>query len=642
MRCLCSLVTLSTVLSQVEAASRGNRAPPKFIRRSPVGYTNSTTPDWNSTSTTSTTTTTIVPTPLPTISPDTITSWTSSSPAIVTTSLNAGIYTNTSSIPIYTNISTDSPTCAGSVTYFGSVPPTVYLTVTEGFTVTVTASNVSVTEAPTLITPLPACQATIMPLVGSVFPEASYASATFAASYEPGRTGSFAPDIATANPDVTGPPQPPAFSATQVSSAYSSVDYTSTVIVTKKTPVPVVVPSTGPPDVNFQSHSPTPAPPPTPATVAPIPAPSNGGASNNGGNSGGNNAGSNTGGGSNSNNNGGGNASPGGGGNAPSPADSKPSPSTKNAITPFPPLTNTAGAAAGTLIVTTSTQKGIGNIIASIINSPFATPGPTGRPTFTPITTTIDNVRVVVSQSSVIIGTQTVAIPTTSSTTVQANGATFVVRPSVIVAPTGTITISPVQQNNVVTAPPATTTFTTSVGDLTFTIGPTVAIISGTTYRIGQNAPATTITVQGTKVSLGSGGVGLPRTTIAPDSGSGSPFVVYTAEGLTLSVDESEAVISGTTYRIGSNAPQVKTTIASESVSFGPGGIGLKSTTITPTAAPHTTEGSSRSTATSTSVTEASATQSATVDSLATSQPRPFFASIVWQFMGVILGLLVV
>merc|ERR1711939_612596 len=254
-----------------------------------------------------------------------------------------------------------------------------------------------------------------------------------------------------------------------------------------------------------------------------------------------------------------------------------------------------------------------------IINSPFATPGPTGRPTFTPITTTIDNVRVVVSQSSVIIGTQTVAIPTTSSTTVQANGATFVVRPSVIVAPTGTITISPVQQNNVVTAPPATTTFTTSVGDLTFTIGPTVAIISGTTYRIGQNAPATTITVQGTKVSLGSGGVGLPRTTIAPDSGSGSPFVVYTAEGLTLSVDESEAVISGTTYRIGS-----------------------KSTTITPTAAPHTTEGSSRSTATSTSVTEASATQSATVDSLATSQPRPFFASIVWQFMGVILGLLVV
>jgi hypothetical protein len=185
----------------------------------------------------------------------------------------------------------------------------------------------------------------------------------------------------------------------------------------------------------------------------------------------------------------------------------------------------------------------------------------------------------------------------------------------------------------VVTAPAATTAFTTAVGDLTFTIGPTVAIISGTTYRIGQNAPGTTITVQGTKVSLGSGGVGLPSTTIAPDAGSGSPFVVYTAEGLTLSVDESEAVISGTTYEIGSNAPQVKTTIASESVSFGPGGVGLKSTTITPTAAPPTTGNSSMSTAMSTSGATASATQSATVDSSATSQPLPLFASVIWQLM---------
>ncbi|KAK5338550.1 hypothetical protein LTR98_004950 [Exophiala xenobiotica] len=516
--------------------------------------------------------------------------------------------------------------------------------VTEGFTVTVTASNVSVTEAPTLITPLPACQATVMPLVGSVFPEASYASATFAASYVPGpdQSGSFAPEIATAQP----PPGSPKFSATLASSAYSSVDYTSTVIVTKKTPVPVVVPSTGAPDVNFQSHSPTPAPPPLPATVASISAPpnggTNGGGSNPGGGNGGNNGGSNTGGGSNSNNNGGGNASPAGGGNAPSPADSKPSPSTKIAITAFPPLSNTAGTGAGTLIVTTSTQRGIGNIIASIINSPFATPAPSARATFTPITTTIDNVRVVVSQSSVVIGTQTVAIPTTSSTTVQANGATFTVRPSVIIAPTATITISPVQQNNVVTASAATTTFTTAVGDLTFTIGPTVAIISGTTYRIGQNAPGTTITVQGTKVSLGSGGVGLPSTTIAPDAGSGSPFVVYTAEGLTLSVDKSEAVISGTTYQIGSNAPQVTTTIASESVSFGPGGVGLKSTTITPTAAPPTTGNSSKSTATLTSGATVSPTQSATVDSSAPSQPRPLFASIIWQLMSIVLGLLVV
>jgi hypothetical protein len=303
-----------------------------------------------------------------------------------------------------------------------------------------------------------------------------------------------------------------------------------------------------------------------------------------------------------------------------------------------------SGPDVATLVGTTSTKLGIGNIIASILNSPFATPAPTLREPGIPVplTTTVDNVRVVVSSSSVVIGSQTIAIPTAAPTTVQANGATFTVRPSEIVAPVGTITISRVHQNNAATTPVPVqpTTFVTAVGDLTFTVGPTVAILSATTYRIGPDAPATTVTVHGTKVSIGAGGVGLPSTTIAPAAVATSPFVVYTAAGLTFSVDESEAVVVGTTYQIGSEAPQVMTTISGESISFGPGGIGLDSTTIAPTApSSQTTETKAPSTTASTSNIAASATQSVTqLGSGAAALNLPLSKFVGWHLVAVMLG----
>ena len=121
---------------------------------------------------------------------------------------------------------------------------------------------------------------------------------------------------------------------------------------------------------------------------------------------------------------------------------------------------------------------------------------------------------------------------------------------------------------------------------LTFSVNPTEAIISGTTYPIGSGATisATTIVVNGRTVSLGPNGVGLPTTTIpAPNQPGGVQESVVTAEGLTFSVNPTEAIISGATYPIGSGATMSTTIVVNgQTMSIGPGGVGLPTSTIVP------------------------------------------------------------
>ncbi|KIW63997.1 hypothetical protein PV04_08957 [Phialophora macrospora] len=493
-----------------------------------------------------------------------------------------GVFTNYSTY-IDLNATTPSATCTGSVTYYGSVPPTVYVTVTEGFDVTVTASNVSVTDTPMLITPLPACSATIMPMDESFVPLLTPVASTntnpkvplVATATNPLNSAAPLPAPPNATPAFApAPPNSPFESAAPAASSavYSSVDYTSTVVVTKKTPVTVVVPPTTSLDINFNFPSQNPT------------SPNNGGnndgsGGNNGGSSGGSNGGQSGNGGSNGNS-----GSGGGGGGAGNTAS--PSPDAFASI-------NTSGTAGESLVVNTGTPttRGLGNIIASIINSPFVPASPITRappPAAAPLTTSVGSLPVVVLPSnSVAIGGQTFAIPNLAPTTVQVSGVLFTLEPSQIVAPSATITLVQAQRQQLVTPVP-TGTITTTVGDLTLTVGPTAAIISGTTYRIGPGAPATTVIVDGTSVSVGAGGVGLPSTTVAPGGVTGTPFVVYTTEGLTFSVGSSVAIVDGTTYRVGTNAPEVTTTLGPDhvTVSFGPDGVGLTSTTLAPGGSP--------------------------------------------------------
>lgn len=117
-----------------------------------------------------------------------------------------------------------------------------------------------------------------------------------------------------------------------------------------------------------------------------------------------------------------------------------------------------------------------------------------------------------------------------------------------------------------------------TAGDLTFSVGATDAVISGTTYAIGSGAPLQTVVLGSQTIKIGSAGVMLPSTTIAPEQ---TPLAV-TADGLTFSVDSSEAVINGTTYAVGIGAVAKTIVEGSITMMLGTDGIALPSTTIRP------------------------------------------------------------
>ena len=133
-------------------------------------------------------------------------------------------------------------------------------------------------------------------------------------------------------------------------------------------------------------------------------------------------------------------------------------------------------------------------------------------------------------------------------------------------------------EGTTVNLPAIQTAMRVTAGGLTFSVGATDAVISGTTYSIGNGAPLQTVIVGSQTIKMGSGGVMLPSTTIAPEQ---TPVAV-TAEGLTFSMDSTEAVFNGTTYAIGKGA--VAKTIVEGSVTMilGTDGVASPLTTIKP------------------------------------------------------------
>ena len=139
---------------------------------------------------------------------------------------------------------------------------------------------------------------------------------------------------------------------------------------------------------------------------------------------------------------------------------------------------------------------------------------------------------------------------TKSSTTLVIGSQTLVLGPSGIMQTAAT---------------PSTITF----NGLTITMGATQAMISGTTYPLGDTKSSTTLVIGGQTLVLGPSGISAEAT-----------LSQVTADGLTFSMDATEAVVSGTTYTVGPGAPPTTLVIGSETVSLGPGGVGLASTTI--------------------------------------------------------------
>ncbi|RMZ87266.1 hypothetical protein DV736_g5509, partial [Chaetothyriales sp. CBS 134916] len=495
----------------------------------------------------------------------------------ISTSLSTSSTTlSPESPPFDTTPSAPEPSCSGSVTYIGSVYPTIYVTVTEGYEVTITASDASYTASETLITPLPACQSTIVPnnststgietsqdrTTGSFLPiPTSSAQGNQTSSLAPvgGRPHPLpVPEVGTLS-DGFPPLSTVPFGETLTfgpSPAYSSAPYTSTVTVTKKTPVLNDGPSSFGP-VPIFTRPPSQYSDQAPTTTTPNSQPSNPGDSTP----------------SHQPNN---------------PGDGEPShqPNSPGDGTPGHQPNNPGDNSLSRSSISDEAADG---------NRPATSPaGPstvTAGPSATPSSPTIrvNNVPVSVGASSVIVGTQAIAIPTTGAATVRVGSQLFTIEQSLLLASGTTVALAPLQQvPESSAAPPAKITAAPGV---IITVQGTTAIIAGTTYRIGSGAAQTTISVSGQRIQLGPSGVVLATTTIPANYGTQeSGLVVESYDGLTFSVGATAAIIAGTTYAIGSGAPITHTTIHGQSVSFGPGGVGVEGkTTFKPTTVVTTT-----------------------------------------------------
>ena len=485
---------------------------------------------------------------------------------------------------------TPAPTCDSStVTYQGSVPPTVYVTVTEGYTTTVTA-NSSYTSSDIYVTPLSACASTVVPL-GSLQPLATIAvtipvsggsgaagTATFTspalgfasssslaggghpnANSDPGApteasTPAPGPSVNPHNPGLpapesAGPGGAAGLSTVIYSTIYASApSYTSTVTITKKTPAPVTVLPTSPPP-NFE---------PSVAISTPDNTHVNTGGANNP------TSGSNP---------------------SPKPVNSAAPHSPAPVPSPQPAAPQPAASAPAPALITLKPAPATeapspGNIIASLIGAPNVAPAPIVVPT----ATIGKSLAVAVLPSTVAIGTQFVPIPAESSeTVVTENGVAYTVRPSEIVGPSTTLSIGSLHAHEQLASVTAAPQIVTAAPGVLVTVGASTAVVQGTTYRFGAGIPATTLTLSsGQKITINSFGVAMPSTTIAAASITHAPMVTETAGGLTFSMDGSQVVISGTTFRIGSGAHPLTTEFGGHTVSIGPGGVGFKSTTVKP------------------------------------------------------------
>ncbi|KAI9867440.1 MAG: hypothetical protein M1813_008998 [Trichoglossum hirsutum] len=175
---------------------------------------------------------------------------------------------------------------------------------------------------------------------------------------------------------------------------------------------------------------------------------------------------------------------------------------------------------------------------------------------------------------AVIDGTTFTVGPGATPTTKVVNGQTISLGPggiglaSTTIVPSGLVTRM---------APDAALTPITA-GGITFSEGPSIVVIDGTTFTIPGATPTTKV-VNGQTISIGPHGIGFATTTIPPPIGSLSTM---TAGGVTFSGSSSVIVIDGTAFTIGPGATPTMKVVNGQTISLGPNGIGFATTTMPP------------------------------------------------------------
>jgi hypothetical protein len=203
------------------------------------------------------------------------------------------------------------------------------------------------------------------------------------------------------------------------------------------------------------------------------------------------------------------------------------------------------------------------------INIPGTAAGGVFRESPTP--TIISGVPVQIGQSVAVISGTTYSIgPGAPQTTIVVNGQTISVGPSGL----------GFAQTTVAPAGPLPTNVVIVEGEVFSAIGPSVAVIGGSTITYGGSIPATTDVFNGASITLGPTGIQFDSSTLG---GTKNPTNTQLgiAGGLSITeIGSTIAVISGMTFTVGPGAIPTSTVINGHTISVGPSGLGLKGTTL--------------------------------------------------------------
>ena len=124
----------------------------------------------------------------------------------------------------------------------------------------------------------------------------------------------------------------------------------------------------------------------------------------------------------------------------------------------------------------------------------------------------------------------------------------------------------------------------TTRGDITFSVAPSEIVVKDKTYSVASNKAPVTTAIDGQRLTIGPKGIHIEGTTV--NLPAIKTLMRVTAAGVALLVGATDAVISGTTYAIGSGAPFQTVVLGSQTIGIGSAGIEFQSTTIAPEQTP--------------------------------------------------------
>lgn len=138
-------------------------------------------------------------------------------------------------------------------------------------------------------------------------------------------------------------------------------------------------------------------------------------------------------------------------------------------------------------------------------------------------------------------------------------------------------------------APFALPTSVVTVGGVTIRESGTIARVGDRTFTIGPKATKVTATVNGQIITIGPSGVSIDTTTI-PAPSNPSATVVFAAGAITFSeVGSTLAIIGQDTFTVGPQATPTRFVQNGQTISIGPSGVAIGSTTIKAPFSPPTT-----------------------------------------------------